>query len=397
LRVWADAEGFSQDATTDDSGAFRISGVPPGALELYASTSRTMQGRRVEKTVDVPPDADELPVELVFEGESRLTGRVLREQRPVAGAYVWVTPEPRASGSVTSEAMTDSDGRYAAEGIPDGAYKVFVRAEGMRATRMAEVSGDTELDVIIGGARLSGTVVDEESGEPLDGVAVQADDGTLQRTLGLPGGRTDSLGAYEIVNLDPGDYRVTASRSGYTSKTLTVQVGEDGAAADLRLRKGRGLAIHAYDGITALPVHGVDVVAFGADGALAHHGAVPLDAEGRGEIGSLSNGTYAVRLYSVGYAPRALVVSVPGPPIEAPLTPGGRLEVRSETPASGRALDPSGGVYLSSAFFLDGVLNVAPPVTVWDHFTPGAYRFVAGERSWSFTVEEGKTTVLELK
>ncbi|HEX4439262.1 MAG TPA: hypothetical protein VH854_04275, partial [Thermoanaerobaculia bacterium] len=64
---------------------------------------------------------------------------------------------------------------------------------------------------------------------------------------------------------------------------------------------------------------------------------------------------------------------------------------------SGQVVAADGGPYLASPWQLDGRLDVRPPLTVWDHFAPGAYRFVAAERSWSFTVEEGKTTTLELK
>jgi hypothetical protein len=50
---------------------------------------------------------------------------------------------------------------------------------------------------------------------------------------------------------------------------------------------------------------------------------------------------------------------------------------------------------------LDGSVNVAPPVTVWEHVPPGAYRLVAqlpdGEKSFALQVAEGQTTQLAVK
>jgi hypothetical protein len=293
--------------------------------------------------------------------------------------------------------MTDSDGRYEANGLSDGTYTLTVNADGSRAKRTVEVSGDTAFDVLLGAGRVSGVVVDDETGDPLDGANVQADSGKEDGVHRIPGALTDSSGAYEIVDLPSGEYRVTAARSSYASRTEGVTVGEDGARLDLRLRKGGGLPLHAFDAIAGLPLRSVDALAFASDGTLAFHGGVSLDETGRGEVPSLSGGTFALRLFANGYAPRALVASSPGPPVEAALSPGGLVEVRGPEPLSGQVLGADGGLYLSSPWQLDGRLAVRAPLTVWDHFAPGAYRFVAGERSWNFTVEEGKTTTLELK
>jgi hypothetical protein len=83
------------------------------------------------------------------------------------------------------------------------------------------------------------------------------------------------------------------------------------------------------------------------------------------------------------------------------LTPGGRVEVRPIVPVSGRIVDASGAAYLLSPYRLDGGVNPAPPVTVWNNFTPGSYQlFVtggSGEAAYPFTVSEGQTTTLVVK
>ncbi len=62
--------------------------------------------------------------------------------------------------------------------------------------------------------KISGTVTDAETGEPLPGVNVVLE-GTDQ------GAATDSDGNYFIINIDPGEYSVTASMIGYQSVTKT--------------------------------------------------------------------------------------------------------------------------------------------------------------------------------
>ena len=83
------------------------------------------------------------------------------------------------------------------------------------------------------------------------------------------------------------------------------------------------------------------------------------------------------------------------------LTPGGRVEVRPVVQVSGRIVDASGAAYLVNPYRLDGRVYPAPPVTVWDNFTPGSYQlFVTtsgGEVAYPFTVAESQTTTVVVK
>jgi len=144
------------------------------------------------------------------------------------------------------------------------------------------------------------------------------------------------------------------------------------------------------------------VIAYGGGGAIAFSGTVSLDSTGLGEITSLAPGAYAFYIFSNGYSPRSFTsVQVPTSILPVVLTPGGRVEVRPALPVSGRILDSSGAVYLLGPYRLDGRVNPAPPVTVWDNFTPGSYQlFVTangGEVAYPFTVAEGQTTTVVVK
>jgi hypothetical protein len=54
-----------------------------------------------------------------------------------------------------------------------------------------------------------------------------------------------------------------------------------------------------------------------------------------------------------------------------------------------------------SQWRLDGRVAAAPPVSSWEHIAPGSYQlFVSGpsgERSYAFSVTEGRTTTVEVK
>jgi len=402
VRVTAAAgTGYRDTAVTDDSGKFTLRDVPSGVVTLTASTA-FMQGRTTSKTVEIPEATAEMPVEIVFEGLSRLSGRVTRGSSPLSGLFLLALPDP-PDGSGRFTGQTDEAGRYALEGMSDGNYQVSVNGPGVSYRKSFTVSGDTNGDINLPTTTLTGTVVDAGSGEAIDGATVQAETGQETQAQAVKRAQTDSAGAYEIADLDPGNYQVTARKAGYQLKTQSATVGGDGAPLDFSLLKGSGASIRVTDGLTGIPLGGVNALAFGPDGSIAFQGMVALDSTGTGEIPSLAPGRYAVYVFSGGYAPRSIgAMDVPVPAaVPIAMTPGGSVEARSSAGLTGRILDGSGAPYLLNGFRLDGVVTVMPPVTVWQHLAPGSYTlFVVssdGSRSLPFSVAEGQTTQLVVK
>ena len=168
--------------------------------------------------------------------------------------------------------------------------------------------------------------------------------------------------------MDPGAYQLNARKAGYQAKTQTVNVAGDSAQSDLAMDRGTGLSIRANDGLTGLPLRGVSVVAYAGGGGVAFSGSVSL-FDGQGDH-SLAPGVYSFYIFSNGYSPRSFPsVQVPTATLPVALTPGGRVEVRPAVQVSGRIVDASGAAYLVNPYRLDGRVNPAPPVTVWDNFT----------------------------
>ncbi|HSP95330.1 MAG TPA: carboxypeptidase regulatory-like domain-containing protein, partial [Thermoanaerobaculia bacterium] len=348
------------------------------------------------------PEGGDFQADIAFQGVSRLSGRVTRGDRPLSGLFVNALPDPPRPNAGRSSGQTDDSGSYALEGLDDGNYTVTVNGQGVSYRREFAVSGDTSGDILLPAISVTGTVTESGSGVPLEGVTVQAQTGNETQAFAMKQGVTDSSGHYFIDDVDPGSYQLTARKAEYQMKTQSLTVGSDSAQSDFALSRGTGVGIQANDGLTGLPLRGVSVIAFGAGGSIAFNGTISLDSSGRGDIGSLGPGAYALYVFSNGYSPRSFPsVMVPSATLGVALTPGGSVEVRPTVQVAGRILDSSGSIYLLGPFRLDATVHPAPPVTVWNNFAPGSYQLVVagsdGEVSYPFTVAEGRTTTLVVK
>ncbi|HEY6064571.1 MAG TPA: carboxypeptidase regulatory-like domain-containing protein, partial [Thermoanaerobaculia bacterium] len=401
VRIFAMAQDYQDNAVTSDDGRFTLRDVPAGIIRLQANTSYPRM-RSTTKNLEVPEGASEVPVEIVFEGSSRLAGRITRGDKPIAQAFVSANADPPIPSGGRSMDQTDEDGRYELEGLSDGSYQVSVSGQSVTYRRTFTVSGDTNGDIALPAISVSGIVTEAGSNEPLEGASIQADAGTSSSAFPIKRSITDSRGFYSIDDVDPGNYQVTARKDGYQGKTQPLSVGSASVELNIGLARGSGLAIRAVDGLTGMPLHALMAVAYSDSGAVAFSGFVSLDSEGKGEIASLAPGRYSLYLASDGYATRSFpAIVVPSPTLAVPLTPGGRLEIRTPSPVSARIVDSSGSAYLFFPFRRDGRLPIPAPVAAWDHVAPGSYQLVVsgagGESSYPFNVAEGTTTTVQIR
>jgi hypothetical protein len=289
--------------------------------------------------------------------------------------------------------------------LSDGDYAVNLSGQGVAYRRSFTISGDTPGDISLPPIQLAGTVTELGSGEPLDAAVVQAQ---LQSSGSTGGGRFsmkmgtgDSTGHYTIDDVDPGTYQVTARRDGYQAKVQTVTIGSDATSLDFGLQRGEGISVRVADGITGLPLKGVIVAAVDGGGAIGYQGAVTLDSTGKGEINSLAPGRYTVHFFADGYSSHTAVLDAPSPLVPMALTPGGRVEVATPLPLSGRIVDSSGLPYQLNAWRSDGRVSGAAPLVAWEHVAPGSYQLLVGpagaEVPFPFTVAEGQTTLVQVK
>jgi protocatechuate 3,4-dioxygenase beta subunit len=401
VRILAGAPNYSDQAVTDDSGGFVLNDVPSGQVRLQATTS-FLSGRTTSKSIEVPEGAGEVPVEIAFEGASRLAGRVSRGDKPLGGLFVNANlMSGGGGGGSRSSAQTDESGQYTLEGLTDGDYMVSLGGQGVAYRKSFTVSGDTNGDIALPPIQVRGSVTDASTGEALEGVTVAIQSGAPGPGFAMKQGTTDSTGRYFIDDVDPGAYQATARRSGYQARTQPVTVSSDSVDANFGLQKGEGLSVTVVDGLTGLPLHGVTLAVFAGDGSVAFQGSLSLDSTGKGDVSSLGPGRYLAYFFSDGYAGRSAPVDVPSQNAAIAMTPGGRVDVHVGIPTQGQLVDASGQRYLLSPWRMDGQVNLAPPVTSWEHVAPGTYRLFAGpagaQRPFAFTVLEGQAVSVDAR
>ena len=206
--------------TTDASGGYTITDIPPGTYQVTASKSGYYSSSLTVTVVSGSQAlADFSLTEVILPGS--ITGSVTDAQdgSPIAGATV-------TDGTRT--ATTDSSGEYTVADVPAGDYEVTASKEGYETSPLTVnvISGSTTLanfslsEVILPGT-IIGQVTDAEDGSPIAGAVVT--DGT--RTT-----NTDASGEYTIADVPAGTYQVTASKSGYESSMSTVTVVQGGTA-----------------------------------------------------------------------------------------------------------------------------------------------------------------------
>jgi len=219
--------------------------------------------------------------------------------------------------------VTDSTGRYDFEGLQAGDYRLRFRdASGTYATEYYDdapnfetatdipVTTNTTISNInaqLGMAgHITGTVTEEGSGDPLEGIGVAI----YHNGMWLGANLTDASGNYDLGGLNTGTYRLSfRDNSGTYATEYYDDVTEDlGSATDIMVTVGTttsninaqlALAGHITGMVTDCagnPLMGIDVGAYRWNGSeWIWLNFMLTDATGNYDVGGLSTGTYRVR------------------------------------------------------------------------------------------------------
>jgi protocatechuate 3,4-dioxygenase beta subunit len=278
---------------TGPDGSFAIERLKDG--ESYDLQVASGTGLGAQKNgITAPADG----VEILVPGPGRIAGRALEAAsgRPLTDFTVTYEPDTggpggarffRAASRVAGGALAGTgepkefhagDGAFLLEDVPAGTWRITVASAGFQSAHVGSISveeGATKSGVearLQRGTHLSGRATDAQDGHAIPGVAI-----TYQLVGGAPAFRipgvddgsaitTDADGHYEIADVAPGRYQVTARHPDYTSANATADVAVEGAAGvDLQLSSGGEIGgVVLTD--TRQPAAGIEVDLGGAGG-----------------------------------------------------------------------------------------------------------------------------------
>lgn len=179
----------------------------------------------VTSTVHVPLTADVV------------RGRVMRGDQGVAARLQFVSRTP------------DSPGRYLAESDDEGDFLAFLSTPGLYTVKATarelgidatvpevEMTGDDPVEIELPDGRISGTVVDED-GNPREAAVVATCLDEAGSRAAVFDSKTSAAtdGAFELVGLPQGTWRVHALAGDLRSSEASVELAPDGEVSGLQL------------------------------------------------------------------------------------------------------------------------------------------------------------------
>ena len=304
-----------RSATTDEAGAFTITGVPDGSYEAAATHPDYGDGRAASPiTIAGAPVGGvsiELPVGAAVVGALR--GLSLAElSRTQVTAF--------QEGKGWREGTVSYDARYRVAGLAPGEWTVSARLEegGRQARgRVTVPAGESETTLDLdfeGGLALSGHV--RQDGRPVDGAAIVARGNDV---VASGSARTDYAGAYRLENLKAGTYNVEVylTESGVRKRETVTLDGDRELDFDLRTVRISGRVLETG---TGEPVAGAGVRSEPTDqrpeDVMPMSGAVSTDDDGRFAFGAMTAGSWRLTAEKPGYARATTTVDVGGEPVD---------------------------------------------------------------------------------
>jgi len=205
-------------ATAGDDGRFRITGAPPGRFSIVAWADHLASPRPVPVVAELDAATDEVVCEVA--PAATVSGTVLEDGKPAAGAHVALTPPDHRALWTPLNSVSAADGTFSVTSVLPGTYNAWVSSDQVAQPVEVKASDVTGVTLAITRkASISGVVTHD--GKPVDGADVHTDyDGT----------KSDATGHFTLRGLSPGAHRIYAEskRLGVFTPgpTITVAAGE---------------------------------------------------------------------------------------------------------------------------------------------------------------------------
>ncbi|HUI92063.1 MAG TPA: carboxypeptidase regulatory-like domain-containing protein [Chitinivibrionales bacterium] len=318
-------------ATTVDSvivgtnGQYSLTHVQAGTYNLVASaaghTAKTV--RTVVAAVDITQDflLVGLPAGVAISGSVKdsVSGT------PLAGGKVYLRTGGIIGGTIIDSAVVGTNGSYSLDSVQPGTYSVIATAAGHTSKTVNGVAvantAVTEDFMLVGlpaGVTVSGLVDDSIRGTPLAGAIVY-----LRTAAGAGGGTildsavAGSNGSYTIDSVQPGNYRLEATATGHTAKTVAITVAAAPVTQSFLLASLPGVTISGQvaDSTTGQPLGGavVKILSGGLGGTVVDTAVVA--ANGTYTLTDIPAGTYTMTVNKANYGTKVKTVTVAATPL----------------------------------------------------------------------------------
>jgi protocatechuate 3,4-dioxygenase beta subunit len=367
------------EAAVDASGNYRITGAPTGTVRVTADLMRGIGNAQTTdpQTIDVEPGAS-VQVDLAFNTNTIVRGRVTRDGAALAGANVNFFPADRAGAQVA--VSTDEAGNYSAAGLSNGSYSVMV-LDTQRMNPFSthyDVNGSSTFDIDIKTSGVTGHVTDAGSGDPVANARIQmkSKDSGIGGMISTRAATTDSSGNFTIDSVSPGTYTLTADKDGYGNDVRDVAVTDGGAQpVQLTIARADGVTLTVVDARDAQPLNPA-INVFNAAGQNVYQSIFRGFSGGSASTTiPLSPGQYTATVAAMGYAPKTVSFTSPSSQT-VQLTPGGTIVVtakNTDNTRRARLIDANGAVY-ARPFSPDATYPIPGTNNTIQNIAPGSYQ-----------------------
>ena len=238
---WLAGRGRVRSVTSDATGRFSLTGLPPGVLRLRAQVDADGRQSREPLQVSLAIGEQAPDVELWLEAAPYLAGRVVDDAgQPIADAQVTVL-----AASDAESTATDADGRFRVLGVEPGSYRLLPthRSHRAGAPLLVKVADRSITDLVLTMSRSPRIVGRVEPGTAAmvtldpDGEGV---DLAMLGALQLGGTPTAADGSFELSPVSPGRHVVAAKATDGRRGTVTVEVPAVGDAQAVITLEERG-------------------------------------------------------------------------------------------------------------------------------------------------------------
>ncbi len=232
--------GNEESVTSDAEGMYELRGIPAGKTHLQVNASGWLPRHELE--LELAAGESITGYDIVLEGGGVISGRVVWPSgSPAANAAVNIgKTSPEGWAEFQEHLSCDEDGRFAASGLREGPFDLgashapdasvapdadLARGDWRAVARGVEPNGSVILLTLEEPQTLAGRVVDD-TGAPIPSFHVSAElAGAAGWLLGSPNEAVESAdGSFELWGFFPGEWRLQASATGYSSSKEPVRV-----------------------------------------------------------------------------------------------------------------------------------------------------------------------------